>query len=56
MDAIFFIQKRGARDVREKKNSVISYDGIPMMISPLPNSQPLVVFVNPKSGGRQGAK
>ncbi|XP_065666268.1 diacylglycerol kinase beta isoform X4 [Hydra vulgaris] len=48
--------KRGGRNVREKKNSVISYDGIPMMISPLPNSQPLVVFVNPKSGGRQGAK
>ncbi|XP_057293512.1 diacylglycerol kinase beta-like isoform X1 [Hydractinia symbiolongicarpus] len=39
-----------------KKNSVISYDGIPMLISPLPNTQPLVVFVNPKSGGRQGAR
>ena len=39
-----------------KKNSVISYEGIPMLISPLPNSRPLVCFINPKSGGRQGSR
>lgn len=35
---------------------MISYDGIPMLISPLPRTIPLIIFVNPKSGGRQGAR
>ena len=42
--------------IRDKKNSVISYDGIPMQISPLLDTKPLIVFINPKSGGRQGAR
>jgi len=50
------VKKSDEVPTKEKKNSVISYDGIPMLISPLPNSRPLVVFVNPKSGGRQGAR
>ena len=42
--------------IQDKKNSVISYDGIPMQVSPLPDTKPLIVFINPKSGGRQGSR
>ena len=56
----FFIKKTMIQEkeevIRDKKNSVISYDGIPMQITPLPDTKPLIVFINPKSGGRQGAR
>ncbi|XP_066919776.1 diacylglycerol kinase beta-like isoform X2 [Clytia hemisphaerica] len=49
-------KEKAEKVVKDKKNSVISYDGIPMQITPLPDTKPLIAFINPKSGGRQGAR
>eukprot|EP00794_Sanderia_malayensis_P003620 gene3620-4131_t len=49
-------QEAERKNEEGKKHSVISFDGMVMQINPLPDTHPLVVFVNPKSGGRQGAR
>lgn len=41
---------------RKRTNSYINFEGMPMQISPLRGTHPLAVFINPKSGGRQGAR
>ncbi|XP_046847227.1 diacylglycerol kinase 1-like isoform X2 [Xenia sp. Carnegie-2017] len=42
--------------VQSRSNTVLNLDGMPIQITPLPNTNPLVVFINPKSGGRQGTR
>lgn len=41
---------------RKRTNSYVNFEGMPMQISPLHGTHPLAVFINPKSGGRQGAR